>query len=232
MEALKAARDMFADRLPRRCCVARFKRANDVLMFAHELLHIAWPSAVGRTGDLLVITEPAISLGKRRVVRKRDQFDMKAFVQRDEVAERLERRAVRSRGDQAIDGLEMIKRSAVAVLDCERRGARLDDEPRFEELAKLVVSWAQCDAVALVALEGDKTLGMKTRQCFTHWNKARAQDLRELVDDDALAVAEPAIGDQPMQFVVREIDKASERGRRICGFDWTRRGKPGAPQKH
>ena len=123
MKALKAARDVFADRLPRRGCVARFKRANDVLMFAHELLHIAWPAAIGRTGDLLVVSEPAISLGKRRVVRKRDQFDMKAFVQRDEVPERLERRAVRSRSDQAIDGLEMIKHPAVAVLDRERRGA-------------------------------------------------------------------------------------------------------------
>ena len=108
----------------------------------------------------------------------------------------------------------MIKRFAVAALDCERRGAGLKYEARFEELAKLVVSWAQSDAIALVALEGDKTLGVKASQGFAHWNKARAKDLRELVDDDALAVGEPAIGDQPMQFVVREIDKASERGRR------------------
>ena len=215
MKALKAARDVFADRHSRRSCVARFKRTNDVLMFAHELLNIAWPAAVGRTGNLLVVSETTISLRKRRVVRKRDQFDMKAFVQRDEVAERLERRAIRSRGDQAIDGLEMIKRSAVTVFDRERRGARFDYEPRLEELAKLVVSWAQRNAVALVTLEGDKTLGMKTRQGFTHWNKACAQDFRELVDDDAFAVGEPAICDQPMQFVVREIDEASERGRRI-----------------
>jgi hypothetical protein len=214
LEALKAAGDVFADRLPHRGCVARFKRADNVLVLAYESRHIAWPTAIGRARDLLVISEPAIGLGKQRVVRKRDQFDMKAFVQRNEVPERLERRAVRPRGDQAIDGLEMIKRFAVAALDCERRGACLKYEARFEELAKLVVSWAQSDAIALVALEGDKTLGVKASQGFAHWNKTRAKDLRELVDDDALAVGEPAIGDQPMQFVVREIDKASERGRR------------------
>jgi len=205
---------MFADRQPRRGCIARFKRADDILMLAHESLHVAWPSAIGRTGDLLVISEPPIGLGKRRVVRERDQFDMKAFVQRHEFPERLERRAVRSRGDQAIDGLEMIKRFAVAVLDGERRGAGLKYEPRFEQLAKLIVGWAQSDAIALVAFEGDKTLSVKTRQSFAHGNEARAQDLRELVDDDPLAIGEPSIGDQSMQFVVREIDKASERGRR------------------
>ena len=143
MEALEAAGDVFTDRLPRRGCVPRFERADDVLMLAHESLHIAWPSAVGRTSDLLVIAEPAIGLGKRRIVCKRDQFDMKAFVQRNEVAERLERRPVGSGGDQAIDGLEMIERFAVAALDCELRSPRLDDEPRFEELAKLVVGRAQ-----------------------------------------------------------------------------------------
>jgi hypothetical protein len=80
LEALKTAGDVFADRLPRRGCVALFKRADDVLMLAHVSPHIAWPSAVDRTGDLLVITEPAIGFGKRQVVCKRDQFDMKAFV--------------------------------------------------------------------------------------------------------------------------------------------------------
>jgi len=214
LEALKAAGDVFADRFPRRGCVSSFKRADDRLVLAHESLHIAWPSAVSRTGDLLMVAEPLIGLGERSVVRKRDQFDMKAFVQRDEVPERLESRAVRSGSDQPVDGLEMIERIAVTALDGEFRGARLDNEPRFEELAKLVVSRAQSDAIAFVAFEGDKALGVKTRQRFAHRNEARAQDLRELIDNDTVAVGEPAIGNQSVEFVVREIDEASGRGRR------------------
>jgi len=230
LEALKTAGDVLTDRLPRSGCVARLERVDDVLMLAHETLHVAGPPAVGRTSDLLMIAEPAISLGKRRVVRERDQFNMKPFVQRDEVTERLERRAVRSRGDQPVDGLKLVERLAVATLDCKLGRAHLDDEPRFEELPQLVVSRTQSDAVALVALEGDKTLGMKTRQGFADRNEARAKDLRKLVDDDSLAIGKFAVGDQPVQFVVRKIDKASERDRRnrSCLIPG---GQPDAPEK-
>src|SRR6202007_2080046 len=108
--------------------------------------------------------------------------------------------------------LEMIESIAVTALNGEFGGTRLDDEPRFEELAKLGVGRGQREAITLVALEGDKALGMKTRQSFAHRNEARAQDFRELINDDAVAVGEPAIGDQPVQFVVREIDEAPGRG--------------------
>src|SRR6476620_1136440 len=53
LEALKAAGDVFADRLPHRGCVARFKRADNVLVLAYESLHIAWPTAIGRARELL-----------------------------------------------------------------------------------------------------------------------------------------------------------------------------------
>ena len=131
---------MITDRLPRRVGVSRFKCADDVLMLAHKSLHFARPPAVGRARDLLMIAEPAIGLGARWIICERDQFDMKALVQGNEVPERLEGRAVGAGGDQLVNGLEMVERLAVAACDGELSGTHLDDEPRFEQLAELVVS--------------------------------------------------------------------------------------------
>jgi hypothetical protein len=57
---------------------------------------------------------------------------------------------------------------------------------------------------------------MKPRKSLPDRNEAGLQVAGEAVDDDTLSLAEVSVGNQPMQFVMGNVDEASP-GRSIGG---------------
>jgi len=214
LEIFESARDVAPYGLPDRRGVARLQRGDDRIVLAHEARNVAWAAPECRARDLLVIAEAPVGLRERPIAGERHNLDVEALVERDERAEGLERRAVSAPLDQAVDRLQIVERLSVPAVQGELRRPHLDDEAGLKEASEVVSRRAQSDSISLISPEGDEPLRVQPRQRFAHRNEARPEAPRKTVDNDALALGELAVGNQPMQFVMREVDQAAHAGGR------------------